>query len=139
MSERLLLDTHALIWIVLGASIRDAAAEAVVAAGADRALHVSAATAWEIGIICHKPSLATVMGGNARGWFSRAVVTTRAHLLSLDTALMLDVGDLPHLAHRDPTDRMLIATARAHDLTLVTRDRAILDYAAAGQVRAIAC
>jgi PIN domain nuclease of toxin-antitoxin system len=52
---------------------------------------------------------------------------------------MIDVGELPDLAHRDPTDRMLIATARAHDLILVTRDRAILAYAAAGHVRAVAC
>ncbi len=139
MSERLLLDTHALIWIVLGSSIRDAAADAVVAAGADHCLHVSAATAWEIGVICYEPSLTTVMGRNARGWFLKAVETTRAHLLSLDADLMLDVGELPRLVHRDPTDRMLIATARAHDLTLVTRDRAILDYAALGHVRAIAC
>jgi PIN domain nuclease of toxin-antitoxin system len=34
---------------------------------------------------------------------------------------------------------MLIATARVHDLTLVTRDQAILDYAALGHVKAIAC
>ena len=52
---------------------------------------------------------------------------------------MLDVGELPDLAHRDPADRMLIATARAHDLTLITRDRAILAYAALGHVRAIEC
>lgn len=52
---------------------------------------------------------------------------------------MMDVGELPDLTHRDPADRMLIATARAHDLTLITRDRAILHYAAAGHVRAIAC
>ena len=50
-----------------------------------------------------------------------------------------DVNELPELTHRDPTDRMLIATARAHDLTLITRDRAILAYAAAGHVRAVAC
>lgn len=139
MSEKLLLDTHALIWIVLGHSIHEDAANAVVAAGADRALHISAATAWEIGLICHKPSLASVIGRNARGWFSKAVETTKAHLIPLDADLMLDVGDLPDLIHRDPTDRMLIATARAHDLTLITRDRVILDYAARGHLRAIAC
>ncbi|RWK44330.1 MAG: VapC toxin family PIN domain ribonuclease, partial [Mesorhizobium sp.] len=32
-----------------------------------------------------------------------------------------------------------IATARAFDLTLVTRDQSILDYARAGHVRALAC
>lgn len=139
MSDGVLLDTHALIWIVLGASIREEAAAAVVAASANGGVHVSAATAWELGIIRQKRSLEVVIGGDVRGWLSKAVRATRARLLSLDVDLMLDVGELPDLAHRDPTDRMLIATARAHDLTLITRDRAILAYAAAGHVRAVAC
>jgi PIN domain nuclease of toxin-antitoxin system len=41
--------------------------------------------------------------------------------------------------HSDPIDRMLVATARIEGLTLVTRDRAILDYAAQGHVRALPC
>ncbi|WP_312599547.1 type II toxin-antitoxin system VapC family toxin [Brevundimonas sp.] len=139
MSDGVLLDTHALIWIVLGASIREEAAAAVVAASVDGGVHVSAATAWELGVISQKRSLDVVIGGDVRGWLSRAVRATRAHLLSLDVDLMLDVGELPDLTHRDPTDRMLIATARAHDLILITRDRAILAYAAAGHVRAVAC
>ena len=134
-----LLDTHALIWIVLGSAIPKQAEEAVIAASARRGLKISAATAWEIGAICRKPSLAVAIGRDARRWFTSAVEMTRAQLLPLDADLMLDVGTLPDLTHRDPADRMLIATARAHDLTLVTRDQAILDYAALGHVRAIAC
>ena len=34
--------------------------------------------------------------------------------------------------HRDPFDRMLIAQARAEHLALLTRDRAIIAYGAAG-------
>lgn len=139
MSAGLLLDTHALIWIVLGSSIRSEAAEAVAAAGARSGLHISAATAWEVGVICHKPKLASAIGRDARSWFAEAVEMTRANLVPLDADLMLDVAELPNLAHRDPIDRMLIATARANDLTLITRDRAILAYAALGHVRAIAC
>jgi PIN domain nuclease of toxin-antitoxin system len=36
------------------------------------------------------------------------------------------------LRHRDPFDRMLIAQARAERLALLTRDRAIIGYGAAG-------
>jgi PIN domain nuclease of toxin-antitoxin system len=41
--------------------------------------------------------------------------------------------------HRDPVDRLLTATARVDGLTLMTRDQRILDYAAQGHVRALAC
>jgi PIN domain nuclease of toxin-antitoxin system len=42
-------------------------------------------------------------------------------------------------APRDPADRMVIATARALGLAVMTRDRAILGYAEAGHVQALAC
>jgi PIN domain nuclease of toxin-antitoxin system len=139
MSDGVLLDTHALIWIVLGEPIRKEAATVIVAASTAGGVHISAATAWELGIISQKRSLEVVIAGDVRGWLAKAIRATRARLLALDFDLMIDVGELPDLAHRDPADRMLIATARSHDLILVTRDRAILDYAAAGHVRAIAC
>lgn len=41
--------------------------------------------------------------------------------------------------NNDPIDRILIATAREHDLTIITRDRAILAYGAAGHVKTLAC
>jgi predicted nucleic acid-binding protein len=46
---------------------------------------------------------------------------------------------LPEPFHHDPVDRLLTATARVDGLTLMTRDRRILDYAAQGHVRALAC
>jgi PIN domain nuclease of toxin-antitoxin system len=44
---------------------------------------------------------------------------------------------LPDPFHRDPADRLLIATARVAHATLMTRDRRILDYAARGHPTAI--
>ncbi|MGV8938844.1 MAG: hypothetical protein ACOH2J_17130 [Allorhizobium sp.] len=46
---------------------------------------------------------------------------------------------LPQPIHRDPIDRILIATAREQDLTIITRDRAILSYGALGHVKVLAC
>lgn len=139
MSEALLLDTHALIWTIEGADLRADARRMIAEAAVAGELFVSAASAWELGVISSKPMLADVIGRNARLWFQNAVARTRARVIDLDADLLLDVSTLPEPLHRDPADRMLIATARARQLTLVTRDRAILDYAAAGHVRAILC
>jgi PIN domain nuclease of toxin-antitoxin system len=46
---------------------------------------------------------------------------------------------LPGKPPRDPADRILLATARDLGATLVTRDRALLQYGAEGQVSTIAC
>jgi len=135
----LLLDTHALIRVVLNepfdAEARSRVNDAVVA----RSLFVSAATAWELCMIIRKPGVATLLGRSLTDWFHDAITVTRSMTLPLDADLMLSIAGLPEPLHRDPADRMLIATARVHDLTLVTRDQAILDYAALGHVKAIAC
>ncbi len=139
MRGGLLLDTHALIRVVLNepfdAEARSRVNDAVVA----RNLFVSAATAWELGMIIRKPGVATLLGRSLTDWFHDAIAVTRSMTLPLDADLMLSIAGLPEPLHRDPADRMLIATARVHDLTLVTRDQAILDYAALGHVKAIAC
>lgn len=46
---------------------------------------------------------------------------------------------LPALLHSVPADRMLIATARALGVLILTSDRKILAYADMGHVQAIAC
>ncbi len=139
MRGGLLLDTHALIRVVLNepfdAEARSRVNDAVVA----RSLFVSAATAWELCMIIRKPGVATLLGRSPTDWFHDAIAVTRSMTLPLDADLMLSIAGLPEPLHRDPADRMLIATARVHDLTLVTRDQAILDYAALGHVKAIAC
>ena len=47
--------------------------------------------------------------------------------LNLQTAAIYGLEELP-LLHRDPFDRLLIAQARAHQLTLVTPDPLIRQY-----------
>ena len=72
MSDGVLLDTHALIWIVLGEPIRKEAATVIVAASTAGGVHISAATAWELGIISQKRSLEVVIAGDVRGWLAKA-------------------------------------------------------------------
>ena len=52
-------------------------------------------------------------------------------------AVAIESTRLPGTPRRDPADRILIATARLIGATLVTCDKAILDYAADGHVRVL--
>jgi PIN domain nuclease of toxin-antitoxin system len=40
----------------------------------------------------------------------------------------LESSYLPGTFHRDPADQIIVATARVHNLILLTSDRKILDY-----------
>jgi PIN domain nuclease of toxin-antitoxin system len=55
----------------------------------------------------------------------------------LTSEIAMTCHQLPGELHS--VDRVLVATARIEGLTLVTRDRAILEYAAQGHVRALPC
>lgn len=141
MSGGVLLDTHTLIWIVRGDPLSPPAVEAVVAAVAEEQLFVSVASAWEVGLLSGRGrSVESVdFHQDPKQWFARAVTAARARVLPLEADFAIDASLLPEPLHRDPADRMLIASARSENLVLVTRDKAILDYAALGHVRAIAC
>lgn len=74
-----------------------------------------------------------------RRWFSEFVSEGGFLEQPVTTDIFVASCFLPEPLHKDPFDRILIATAREHDLTIITRDQAILAYGAAGHVRTLAC
>jgi PIN domain nuclease of toxin-antitoxin system len=72
-------------------------------------------------------------------WFADFVKDADVAVLDVTPQLLVESSFLPTPVHNDPTDRILIATAREYDLTIITRDRAILAYGAAGHVKTLAC
>ena len=121
---RLLLDTHAFLWWLSGSRRLSGAARRAVEDDANEIV-VSAASAWEIatkhrlGKLPGSEALARDVGGAiASQGFEELAITVR----DAERA-----GRLPG-PHRDPFDRMLIAQALAHDLTLVSTDAAFDRY-----------
>ena len=104
---------------------------------AGSAVFVSPITAWERGLLSAKGRLRSPVQPLA--WFERLVRDAQFSIAALTPSMLVDSWFLPDTFHNDPADRILIATARALDLILVTRDRPILEYADKGHVRAIAC
>lgn len=100
-------------------------------------LCVSAMSAWEIGMLIGKGRLPTTK--SAISWFNDFVEEVEMPVLPASPDILIASSFLPQPIHNDPTDRILIATAREHDLTIITRDRAILSYGALGHVKVLAC
>jgi len=64
-------------------------------------------------------------------WTTEALSKPGIHLLPFTPQIAIDSVDLPEPMHKDPADRILVASARIERLTLVTRDRGILAFAKA--------
>lgn len=131
-----LLDTCALIWMGTDASMSRAARTAIAAAAVGDGVFVSPMSAWEIGLLA---ALGHDFLPDPKAWFTDILRRRGVRLAALTPEIAIDSTRLPEPIHRDPADRMLIATARALGLPLVTRDRKIREYAAAGHVRVILC
>jgi PIN domain nuclease of toxin-antitoxin system len=58
-------------------------------------------------------------------WLRRATAADMLSVLPLSADTVIAVDDLPASFHGDPADRMIVATARVHDLPLATHDDAI--------------
>lgn len=104
---------------------------------AEEKVRVSPISAWELGLLSAKGKLAAAR--SPMSIFGEVIATPGVRIEALTPEVLIESSFLPGVLHRDPADRILIATARRFDLTLVTRDHTILDYAQEGHVRAIAC
>jgi PIN domain nuclease of toxin-antitoxin system len=134
----LLLDTHAAIWTSEDEELSDAAVEALDRA-ADEGIPVlvSPITAWEVGLLVARGRLALPL--SPRVWFERLLEAPYLKLAELPPSVLIASSFLPNAPFRDPADRILVATAREFGFALVTRDRTLLSYAAAGHLKAIPC
>ena len=129
----LLLDTCAVLWLANGDTM---AAEARTAI-AEGSLFVSPISAWEVATLVRKNRIALTMPTTA--WFNHSIARMGAELTPLSVDILIESCALPGAQAGDPADRIVIATARAAALTVVTRDAAILRYAQAGHVQALRC
>lgn len=137
MTAPLLLDTCALIWSTSNGDAPKLRAHLLAAHESAQPIWISPISAWEIGNLAASGRIG--MTRPVLPWFDEVVARAGARLAELGARVLVASTDLPGEVHRDPADRILIATAREFGLRIVTRDRKILDYAALGHVMALEC
>ena len=61
-------------------------------------------------------------------WFEISLAQERVILISITPKIAIDAQSLPGDFHKDPADRIIVATARKSDCPIVTVDKKILNY-----------
>lgn len=123
-----LIDTHVFIWLM---AARERLSPAVVATVTDpaNAVYLSVASAIELFDKFSKgggTGLDHVLKQGAKA-LAADLDEAGVALLGVELRHAAAMRDLP-LHHRDPVDRLLIAQAIAEDLTLVSKDKALMRY-----------
>lgn len=131
----IVLDTHVLVWTVEGdPRLGEAARRLIAEEAAKGRILVPAISLWEIAMLVAKDRLA--LAQDIRTWMERILELDGIEVAPIAPSISLDAVNLPGSFHADPADRMIVATARHHQATLVTADRQILAYATAGHLMA---
>lgn len=120
------LDTNAALWSAQG-TIAKSAARLIEAATERGELLLSPITAWEVALLAKKGRIHLALPAHdfIRALFDRAGVLTA----QLTPTIAAAAAALPAAFPADPADRMIFASAQAYCADLVTRDRAILEFA----------
>lgn len=120
--KKLLLDTHIWIWSVLEPE-RLARSVAAELENPENELYLSPISIWEVLMLAQKGRVD--LRGEARRWITRALRELSLGEAAVTHEVAQEIGRLG-LAHRDPADHFLLATAKVFGLTLVTADRDLL-------------
>ena len=117
---RALLDTHAVLWAAEGdARLGSSAAELLRTLKTGEAV-ISDITLLEIAMLAKKGRIRLTVSA---GEYLRGIQRNYPPLMIVSeiAALAMDL----ELPHGDPFDRIIVASARHHELPLVTRDKTI--------------
>jgi PIN domain nuclease of toxin-antitoxin system len=119
------LDTHAWVGWMLGSSdLAAAEREALDGLAPDRRPYLSAISLWEVAMLVdlRRLSLDVPLGD----WLSTAAHPRTVRLIPVTPAIAAGTAALPATFHRDPADRLIVATCRELDAPLLTHDRLIM-------------
>lgn len=124
----IVLDTHALLWWASGdrAKLSPAALSAIEAELADGQIIVSSISAWELAVLVAKGRVALSM--DVEAWLQVVREIESIRFVPVDNEVAVKSVELPGEFHKDPADRMIVATARMLAAPLVTADEKIHAY-----------
>jgi len=138
MTQPLLLDTCAAIYITDGEWMQPEAVEAIdTASDRGQTVLLSPITAWEVGQLASRGRLRSSY--SPQKWIERLLSFREIAFCALTPDILLQSSFLPGRLNKDPADRIIAATAREHGFTVMTRDRNLLDYGHQGYLSVVAC
>ncbi len=122
---KILLDTCCIVWAVSDpASLSEVSVNLLKQKDAE--IFVSPISAAEIACASERGRI--ILDRHWKRWFRYYVELNGWQTEVIDLDIIEEAYSLPEGFHADPADRIITATARLRNLTLLTADRKILEY-----------
>ena len=122
----ILLDTHTWIWShsqteYLSEDVR----EKIQTTPTDQRA-IASISIWEFAMMVTRGRINLKI--DPKHWLNHALNKSGLAVIELTPEIAIESCSLPGDFHKDPADRIIVATARTHNFTLLTKDRKILEY-----------
>jgi len=119
------LDTHAWVsWMIGSTELASAEHEALERLAPDERPFLSAISLWEVAMLVERRRL--TLDVPLADWLSSAAHPRTVRLVPITPVIAAGVAALPATFHRDPADRLIVATCREIEAPLLTHDRLII-------------
>jgi len=123
----IVLDTNALIWWASNSErLSRKAKKAIEEAERKKALYISSISILEIYILVKKNKIK--FNTSVDSWLEKVESLPYVNFVPMDNKIAVQSVNLPDLLHKDPADRIIIATALNIEAKLITSDRKIINY-----------
>ncbi|BAS28287.1 type II toxin-antitoxin system VapC family toxin [Limnochorda pilosa] len=123
----ILLDTHAWVWW-LGEPecLSSEARERIEHAASQNEVYVSSISVWEVAMLVERGRLKLAL--DVGDWIQHAESLPFIHYVPVDNRIAFRSVTLPEPFHRDPADRIIVATALILGADLTSKDERIQAY-----------
>ena len=123
----MVIDTHTLLWWVSGDNqLSKVAAKTINNTLIKSEVIISSMTIWEISMLIEKNRLSLSM--DIESWTKEVSEINGVRFVPVDNEIGIKSTKLPGEFHKDPADRIIVATARKLAVPLVTVDEKIIQY-----------
>ena len=130
----MLIDTHILLWFQgEPEKLTLQERQLIQQAHENDELFLSVISFWEITMLTRSQHI--TLYRPFEQWKKETLSSFK--VIDIDVDIAVESMCLPECDHKDPADRFIIATARIHGMSLLTRDQKILTYAKKGHVRLV--
>jgi PIN domain nuclease of toxin-antitoxin system len=122
----ILLDTHIWLWWLSDSPQLTAAAARTLEEAEPDSLAISAISFWEV---ANKAAAGGLdLGKPVWEWVEEALLAPTINIEPITARIAVEAALLPGDFHKDPADRLIVATARVMGVPLLSMDRKITAY-----------
>ena len=122
----LLLDTHTWIWSQSATALLSDNVKKQIKKTKTDQRSIASISLWEFAMMVSKGRINLKI--DPKSWLDHSIKNSGLQVIDLSPEIAMDACNLPGEFHKDPADRIIVATARNHNMTLLTKDTKILEY-----------